>query len=357
VTQSARKERIIIYSAFLVLLVTGAITVSICYYMWTLRPVEDLLNSRQRTAAQMAGLSDIRISHHLDPQFTDENGSLVADPPKDPAKLADPDTLVFSWIGEDDYEFSPSDFKDLTDCLAKATGKHVVCDLSLTDTEDQLHALSNGKLHITVFSTGSVPKAVNTTGFIPVGMLAGSKGQEKYRMLIIVPTASPITDLDGLRGHELVLTSPSSNSGFKAPIVLLKNEHNLVYEKDYHIRFSQNFENSITGISNGQYEAAAVASDVLDRQVASNVIKKDSYRVIYTSADFPRAAIGYVYNLKPELAAKVKDALLTFDFKGTALEPRFTPFNVDHFAALNYFNDWALVRMIDDTIAGPQEIK
>jgi phosphonate transport system substrate-binding protein len=305
----------------------------------------------------MVGLSDTPVVHHLAPEYTDADGDLIADLPKDPAQRIDPDTLVFSWIAEDQNEQTRDDFKDLTDRLANTTGRKVVYDLDVTNTQEQLKALKEGKLHITVFSTGAVPIAVNIAGFVPVGMLASEAGNAKHQMLIIVPAASDIMTAADLKGHELALTEPNSNSGYKAAIVLLRNEFGLIFEHDYRILETQSYDNSIAGIAKGQYDAAAVASDFLERAVAGGAIKKSDFRVIYTSPDFPSAAIGYAYNLKPELAATIKDTLLSFDFKGTSLEARFASSNESHFVPLNYFNDWAIVRMIDDTIAGPQEIK
>jgi phosphonate transport system substrate-binding protein len=352
-----RASRSVVYGSLLVLLVAAALGVSAYYYMTILRPVQANAASNEHMAAQIVGLSNIRIVHHLSADFTDSQGNLVADPPTDPSKLADPDTLVLSWIGEDNQTYSADDFKALSDHLAQATGKQVAFDADISSTDEQLKALRDGKLHITVFSTGAVPFAVNVAGFIPVGMLSGESGNSKYQMQIIVPASSDISAVSDLKGHELALTEPSSNAGYKAPIVLLQNEYGLVFERDYRTRATLSYDNSIRGIAKVQFDAAAVASDVLDRAVAAGTIKKTDYRVIYTSADFPRAAIGYAYNLKPDLAAKIKDALLSFDFKGTPLEARFAGQNIARFAPVDYRNDWEVVRLIDDTIAGPQVIK
>jgi phosphonate transport system substrate-binding protein len=341
----------------LFLLLLAAACLGGFYYVWILQPAQANQDSNEQRAARMVGLSDNPVAHHLSPEYTDADGDLVADVPKDVTKRIDPDTLVFSWIAEDQNEGMRDAFKDLTTQLAKATGKKVEYDPDMTSTQDQLKALKEGKLHITVFSTGAVPIAVNIAGFVPVGMLASESGNAKHQMLIIVPAASTIMTAADLRGHELALTEPNSNSGYKAAIVLLKNDIGLIFEHDYRVLATQSYENSIAGIAKGQYDAAAVASDVLERAVANGAIKKSDYRVIYTSPDFPSAAIGYAYNLKPELAATIKDTLLSFDFKGTSLEARFASSNESHFVPLNYFNDWAIVRMIDDTISGPQEIR
>ncbi len=89
-------------------------------------------------------------------------------------------------------------------------------------------------------------------------------------------------------------------------------------------------------------EAAAVAADMLSRiPVASGAIKPDQYRTIFISESFPTAGLGYVYNLKPELAQKIRDALLSFDFKGTSLEEEFSSAKQTKFAPVNYKEDWS----------------
>ena len=53
--------------------------------------------------------------------------------------------------------------------------------------------------------------------------------------------------------------------------------------------------------------------------IARNVVKAEPLKVLYKSQTFPTTGYGYVYNLKPELAAKVKEAFFTFAWEGTEL--------------------------------------
>src|SRR2546423_13615609 len=99
-------------------------------------------------------------------------------------------------------------------------------------------------------------------------------------MQIIVPADSPIKGPSELRGHELALTEPGSNAGYKAPLVRLEKESHLLPGRDYGIRYSGNYEKSIQGIGSKMFQAAAVASDVLKRDTAAGVIKAGQYRVI-----------------------------------------------------------------------------
>src|SRR6185295_3909302 len=98
-------------------------------------------------------------------------------------------------------------------------------------------------------------------------------------------------------------------------------------------------------------QAAAVANNVLKRAVASGAISPSQYRSIYKSRNsFPTACFGYAYNLKPEVAAKVKQAFETFDWKGTSMEKEFSKSDEGKFVPANFKDDWTMVRMIDSGI-------
>jgi phosphonate transport system substrate-binding protein len=292
----------------------------------------------------------MKLSTRLDPKFVDADKDLVADPPTDASALVDPDPLVFSYIAAEDPLRSEETWKPVMDHLAKATGKKVVYFPEARDARDQIKALQEGRLHVTGFNTGSVPAAVNTAGFVPVCVMASPDGSFAYHMELIVPADSPIKSLGDLEGRELTFTDVGSNSGFKAPLVLLHKESHLEPGYDYDVRTSGGHDASIAGIAEKRYQAATVASDVLARAVGRGLIKKDQYRTVYKSQDFPPACLGYVYNLDPALAAKVREALLSFPFEGTAMEKAFKPANRLKFVPIRYKDQWSYVREIDEAI-------
>jgi phosphonate transport system substrate-binding protein len=256
---------------------------------------------------------------------------------------------------EDTSEYKTA-FADLMTHISKATGKPVVY-FDTTSMDQQLEALRDGKLQITALNTGNVPAGVCAAGFVPVAGLGDANGSSKYEMEIVVAADSPIKSVDDLRGHELTLTDPGSNSGYKAPLVLLKSDFGLLPGRDFGIRYSGGHQQSIHGLAAGTYEAIAVANDVLKREISDGSIKPEKIRSIYKSESFPTASFGYVYNLKPELAAKIKGAILDFDWKGTSVGKEFASSNQTRFVPVNYKNDWALIRRIDDSIGFSYQIK
>ena len=307
------------------------------------------IEESETSLTNLTGLNNRPVRNLLDARYTDADGDLVADPPSDPARQIDPPTLTFCYVtGEEDATFKAA-FAGLMGAISRATGKPVEY-VAYGSVTEQLRAIRAGKLHIAGLNTGSVPMAVCAAGFVPLCQAADAQGAGVYRVQIIVPAGSPLRRLDDLRGHDLALTEPSSNSGYRTPLVLLR-DNGMVPPRDYDVRFSDGLVQSIEGIRDKRFEAAAVASDVLVREQNAGQISADDYRVIYTSDQtFPNAAIGCPHDLKPELVAQIKRAMLDFDWKGTGLEKLFASEGKVRFVAADYKKDWATVRRIDERI-------
>jgi len=165
-------------------------------------------------------------------------------------------------------------------------------------------------------------------------------------MRLIVPVGSPIKNLKDLKGRKIMFTRPDSNSGCKALLMLLKEQEDMQPERDYTWGFSLGHEESIRGVANKEYEAAPVASDILERMIEKGEVDGSVIRTIYESERFPPATIGYTYNLAPELRTAVREALLGFNLRGTGLEGQFGS-QATKLVEVDYKNDWATARRID----------
>ena len=280
----------------------------------------------------------------LDKRFCDRDGDLVADPPADSKRFVDPATLVFAYTPVEDPEVYRSVWDGFIQHMARLTGKKVVF-FAVQSNAAQIEAMRAGRLHIAGFNTGSNPLAVNCAGMVPFAMMAAKDGSFGYEMEIITHVDSGITRPADLRGRTLAFTQPTSNSGFKAPSALLKAEFGLVAERDFKPAFSGKHDNSILGAVNKDYDAAAIANSVLVRMAARKVVDASKLRSIYKSQTFPTTGYGHVYNLKPELAAKVKEAFFSFPWEGSKLKAEFK--KEDKFVPITYQRHWAVIRKID----------
>lgn len=318
-------------------------------YMWS-RTLES--KARQEMASNVVGKMFVSEPMPTDAAMSlpDEDKDLVADTPTDPAKQLKPDVIVFSYVAAEDDAVPDESFKELIEAIKAKTGKEVKIE-HYKDADEQLAALKKGELHIAALNTGLVPSAVEAAGFVPFCTLGRADGSFGITMEFLVPAGSKIKKLCDVKGHKVTFTRLDSNSGCRAPLVVLKTECNLMPERDYQWGFSLGHEDSIKRVADKQLEVAPVASDLLTRMIETKQIDPAAVVSIYKSERFPPATIGYVYNLAPELHDGIKEAILKFEWKGTGLEKQFGPAGQEKFVAVNYKDDWANTRRINQVIA------
>jgi phosphonate transport system substrate-binding protein len=282
----------------------------------------------------------------LDARFCDVDGDLIADIPTDPSDWVDPDTLIFTYTPVEDPAVYVTVWAEFMDHLAEATGKKVQF-FPVQSNAAQLEAMRSGRLHIAGFNTGSNPLAVNCTGFRPFAIMASLDGHFGYEMEILTYPGSGIESVEDIKGGQLAFTSPTSNSGFKAPSAILKGEYDMLPERDFEPVFSGKHDNSIMGVANKDYMAASIANSVLSRMIARGALDADDVISLYKSQTFPTTGFGTVYNLAPELQATIQDAFFSFDWDGTAFQKEFEKSNEGQFLHMNYKDFWDVIRKID----------
>lgn len=286
----------------------------------------------------------------LDKRFCDRDGDLVADAPTDKSKWLDPDTLIFAYTPVEDPAVYKEAWSDLLTHMEKITGKKVVF-FPVQSNAAQIEAMRSGRLHIAGFNTGSNPLAVNCAGLTPFTMMAKADGSFGYEMEIITYPGSGIEKVEDIKGKTLAFTSPTSNSGFKAPSAILKSEFKMIKDRDFKPTFSGKHDNSILGVVNKDYIAASVANSVKGLMLSRGAIKEDQLNVIYKSQTFPTTGYGYANTLKPDLANKIKESFSSFKWDNadgtmSSLHKEFNS-KYDQFIPITYKGHWNVIRQID----------
>ena len=205
--------------------------------------------------------------------------------------------------------------------LSKKTGKKVKW-YGAESYAAQVEAMRSGRLHVAGISTGPTVFGVNLAGYVPIAIMGKKDGRFGYRLQLITHKSTDIKKMTDLKGRKVAHVTPSSNSGNQAPRALFKSM-GVTPDVDYKVIYSGKHDNSIMGVANKDYDAAPVASSVLDRMHDKGVVNKDDLRIIWQSKLFPTTSYGYVYNLQPDLQKKITDAFLSFDWTGTALKKEF----------------------------------
>jgi phosphonate transport system substrate-binding protein len=109
-------------------------------------------------------------------------------------------------------------------------------------------------------------------------------------------------------------------------------------------------DKSILGVSYGDYDMAAVADDVFERMVGRGTIKREDFRVLYTSDVFPTNGYVHAHDLKPAVSAKIRECFFNYAFS----EAEKKEFNgEDRYVPIAYRQQWAVVREVAEKSGTP----
>ena len=273
--------------------------------------------------------------------YCDANDDMVADVPTDPKKWKNPSTIVFTYTPVEDPAVYENIFKPFTTHLAKCIDKKVVF-YQVQSNAAEIEAMRSGRLHVGGFSTGPTAFAVNLAGAVPFAVKGNAKEFQGYNLIVIVKANSPYQKLSDLKGKKVAHTSPSSNSGHLAPLSLFPAQ-GLTPDKDYKVIFSGKHDQSVMGVNSGDYDAAAVASDVFHRMAERGQVKEADFRVIYRSQKFPTSSFAYAHDLDPKLVDKMLGCFYDYRFP-PEMQKAFD--GADRFFPINYKTTWEVVRAV-----------
>jgi len=276
----------------------------------------------------------------LDALYCDENRDLVADPPRDPKKLANPEPLIFAYAPVEDPAVYEGAWSDFLRHVEKVTGRKTKY-FGLQNYAAQIEAMRSGRLHISAYSTGSLVYAVNLAGAVPFAIMRDARGPSGYHLVLITQAKNDrINGVADLKGKRVAHVSQTSSSGHQAPVYFF-SRLGVTPGKDYQIVFSGKHDTSALGVVNGDYDAAPVADTVVERMVTRGVMKASDYKIVYTSPVFPTAGFAYAHNLGPRLVEKIKEAFSSFRMEGTSVGKEFK--GRTGFLPVNYQKDWESV--------------
>ena len=146
--------------------------------------------------------------------------------------------------------------------------------------------MRSGRLHIAGFSTGPTPFAVNLAGAVPFAIMGADDGRFGYTLQVYTQADSDIQEMPDLAGKRIAHTSPTSNSGNQAPRALFP-DLGVVPDEDYEVNYSGSHDQSMLGVVAGDYDAAPVASEVVERMAERGLYDPEEVRIVWESDPLP----------------------------------------------------------------------
>jgi phosphonate transport system substrate-binding protein len=205
--------------------------------------------------------------------------------------------------------------------LSAALGIRVT-EVNAADYNAVVEAMRTRHADIASFGPVTYVQAVERAGVEAMVIVApfGDKSQAGYTSKIVVKAGSPIKNLQDLRGKTFAFVDPASTSGNYVPTLELMNAFPGMTNEDFHtngrffssVTFSGRHQNGLQAVINGDVDAAPVASDILEGELAGGRVKESDFVVIHQSPVIPNAPISIRKELPADLKAKVKEFFLGY---------------------------------------------
>ena len=173
--------------------------------------------------------------------------------------------------------------------------------------------LRQGGVQVAMLCGGAFLSAKSAGVPLDVIAVPVDDGGPYYESIIVVRDEAPFRELADLEGKAFGFTDPLSLSGnFYPRSVLIQGGKD---PEKYFSRtvFTYSHDGSVRAVVDGIVDAAAVRSDVYEREVGTNPMLARSLRVIHRSPPLGVSPIVVPRSLDPALRARIERTLLTMD--------------------------------------------
>lgn len=232
-----------------------------------------------------------------------------------------PDKVTIVTMPDENNPEAGGKNKQFQEDMSKAIGIPVEI-MEGADYAVGIEAMKNKKLDVMLVSPMSYFQAKQRVEVEPL-VTTSSPGKEAYRTVFITKKSNDkINALEDLKGTNFAFVDPASSSGYLYPkyelVTQLKLDQAKLEEPNYFFKtvaYSGKHDSSVMGVAKGDYEAAAVAGQVLESMDEAGLVKKDELKIIAETQEIPNAAYVIRKELPENLKKKIKDFYLNYDNK------------------------------------------
>ncbi|MDH7498762.1 MAG: phosphate/phosphite/phosphonate ABC transporter substrate-binding protein [candidate division NC10 bacterium] len=215
-------------------------------------------------------------------------------------------TVKVAILPEYSLELMAAKYMDLVSYLSKETGYRIeyVSSLSYTNYLSTLEAsrADVGFQNALVYQT-----LVKTRGAYPLCQAIGSDGSRTNRGIIITHKESGIESISDLKNKRVMVASKKAVSGYLAQAADCVTV-GVDPDRDLMIIIGTRQDEVVKKVLRGEVDAGFIREDVL--QMVGRKVDVSNIRIIHYTRPYPNWVVAAFRETDPEIAAKVKAALL-----------------------------------------------
>lgn len=172
-------------------------------------------------------------------------------------------------------------------------------------------AMAHDRLDIAWFGPEAYVQATRQTRVVPLVIADLARTGLAYHSLILVRADSPFRTLEDLRGRNFAFVDPNSTSGYLIPLVHFLREARIRPEDHFRqVVFAGSHPAAILSVLNGRVDAAATADSLLNRAIAAGQVRREDFRVLWTSPPIPNSPVTASARLSAPCRALIQRVFL-----------------------------------------------
>ncbi|MDR1117270.1 MAG: phosphate/phosphite/phosphonate ABC transporter substrate-binding protein [Oscillospiraceae bacterium] len=196
-------------------------------------------------------------------------------------------------------------------------------ELEGSDYTVGIEAMKSGKLEVLLVSPMSYYQAKRVADIEPL-VTTSTNGAVPYKTVFITRSdRDDINSLEDLEGKTFAFVDPASSSGYLYPKTKLVTALELDPEKlenpNYFfstVAYSGKHDSSLMGVVMGDYDAAAVALQMISGLADAGIINEDDIKIIGETDEIPNACFVIRADLPQSLKDAIRDFYLQYDDSG-----------------------------------------
>jgi len=215
-------------------------------------------------------------------------------------------TVKVAILPEYSLELMAAKYMDLINYLSKETGYRIEYVSSLSYT-NYLSTLESSRADVGFQNALVYQTLVKTRGAYPLCQAIGLDGSRTNRGVIITHKGSGIDSIYGLKNKRVMVASKKAVSGYLAQIADCAAQ-GIDPDRDLKIIIGTRQDEVVRKVLRRDVDAGFVREGVL--QAVGRVTDVSDVRIIHYTRPYPNWVVAAFKETNPEIAAKVKGALL-----------------------------------------------